>query len=265
MAETRASPFAAEMLFKTNLPEVLPRELARPAWTGERVAIGTATDPYQPCEGHYFLTRRALEVLRDHRNPLSMVTKSTLILRDRDLLADLARLTEVTVYFTVTTLHPAVWRAVEPRTPPPLKRLRVMQRLVEVGVPCGVFLAPILPGITDARKSIEVVAEVAREHQAATFGTSALRLAPSSTSTTLASLLRPIPTCCPATSGPTRARTRRPTISVRLKGGSCVSARALGSRRTRCGDARCFQDYLPSPRIALRLEQDSSPSRFRLG
>ncbi len=145
---------------------------------GERVAIGTATDPYQPCESRYCLTRRSLEALRDHRNPLSIVTKSTLILRDLDLLADLARLADVTVFFTVTTLDPAIWRKVEPGTPPPLQRLRIMQRLVEAGVPCGVFLAPILPGITDARESIEAVAKAAQEHGAVTFGTSTLRLAP---------------------------------------------------------------------------------------
>ncbi|MDP9469279.1 MAG: radical SAM protein [Chloroflexota bacterium] len=170
--------FETKILVKTNLVEVLRRELARSSWAGERVAIGTATDPYQPCEGRYRLTRLALEALRDHRNPLSVVTKSTLILRDLDLLADLARLTDVTVFFTVTTLDPAVWRAVEPGTPPPLQRLRVMRQLVEAGVPCGVFLAPILPGITDSAASIETVAEAAREHGAVSFGTSALRLAP---------------------------------------------------------------------------------------
>ncbi|MDP9359619.1 MAG: radical SAM protein, partial [Chloroflexota bacterium] len=115
--------------------------------------------------------------MRDHRNPLSIVTKSTLILRDRDLLADLAQLTDVTVYFTVTTLDPTVWRGVEPGTPPPLKRLQVTQKLVDVGVPCGVFLAPILPGITDAAESIEAVTQAAKAHGAATFGTSVLRLA----------------------------------------------------------------------------------------
>ncbi|MDP9366996.1 MAG: radical SAM protein [Chloroflexota bacterium] len=170
--------FETKILVKTNLPQVLRRELARPTWTGERIAIGTATDPYQPCEGRYRLTRRVLEALRDHRNPLSVVTKSTLILRDCDLLADLARLTDVTVFFTVTTLDPAIWRAVEPGTPPPLKRLNVMRRLVEAGVPCGVFLAPILPGITDSAESIAAIATAAREHGAATFGTSVLRLAP---------------------------------------------------------------------------------------
>ncbi|MDP9359758.1 MAG: radical SAM protein, partial [Chloroflexota bacterium] len=170
--------FETKVLVKTNLPDVLRRELAKPTWTGERIAVGTATDPYQPCEGRYRLTRLALEALRDHRNPLSIVTKSTLILRDLDLLADLAHLTDITVFFTVTTLDPAVWRAVEPGTPPPLQRLRVMRRLVEAGVPCGVFLAPILPGITDSAESIEAVALAAREHGAATFGTSVLRLAP---------------------------------------------------------------------------------------
>ncbi len=170
--------FATKIFVKTNLPDVLRHELARRGGSGERVAIGTATDPYQPCEGRYRLTRRALEVLLERRNPLSIVTKSTLVLRDLDLLADLARLTDVTVFFTVTTLEPAVWRAVEPGTPPPLKRLQVMRRLGEAGVPCGVFLAPILPGITDARESIEAVAKAAREHGAASFGTSTLRLAP---------------------------------------------------------------------------------------
>ncbi|MDP9472907.1 MAG: radical SAM protein, partial [Chloroflexota bacterium] len=92
--------FETKILVKINLVEVLRRELARSSWARERVAIGTATDPYQPCEGRYRLTRQALEALRDHRNPLSIVTKSTQILRDLDLLADLARLTDVTVFFT---------------------------------------------------------------------------------------------------------------------------------------------------------------------
>ncbi len=170
--------FATKIIVKTNFAEVLRRELSRPTWRGERVAIGTATDPYQPCEGRYQLTRRALEALRDHRNPLSIVTKSTLILRDLDLLSDLAQLTDVTVFVTVTTLDLAIWRAVEPGTPPPLQRLRVMRRLVEAGVPCGVFMAPILPGITDSAATIEAVARAATEHGAISFGTSALRLAP---------------------------------------------------------------------------------------
>ncbi len=116
--------------------------------------------------------------MRDFRTPASIVTKSTLVLRDADLLAELACTAGATVYFTVTTLDPALWRAVEPGAPHPLQRLHVLRRLTEAGVPCGVFVAPILPGLTDSVASLDSVAAAAREHGAATFGTSVLRLAP---------------------------------------------------------------------------------------
>jgi DNA repair photolyase len=170
--------FSSKIIVKTNFVESLRRELQSRSWQREPVAIGTATDAYQPCEGRYRITRRVLEALRDCRTPASVVTKSTLVLRDADLLAELARVAGATVYFTVTTLDPDVWRAVEPGTPPPAKRLCVMRRLVDAGVPCGVFLAPILPGITDSADSIDAVAAAAKAHGAISFGTSVLRLAP---------------------------------------------------------------------------------------
>jgi DNA repair photolyase len=170
--------FETKIVVKTNMPEVLQQELGRRSWTRERVAIGTATDAYQPCEGRYRLTRLCLEALRDADAPASIVTKSTLILRDRDLLTELAQGPGATVYFTITSLDPVLWRLIEPGTPPPHKRLQVLQRLSEVGVPCGVFLAPILPGITDAAESIDAVAAEARAHGAVSFGSSVLRLAP---------------------------------------------------------------------------------------
>jgi DNA repair photolyase len=170
--------FSTKIVVKTNMPEVLRRELARPAWQRERVAIGTATDAYQPCEGRYRLTRRCLEAFRDHETPVSIVTKSTLIVRDLDLLAELARGPGATVFFTITTLDDALWRVIEPGTPPPRKRLDVLQRLSAAGVETGVFLAPILPGITDSAAAIEAVAVAARAHGATMFGSSALRLAP---------------------------------------------------------------------------------------
>jgi DNA repair photolyase len=170
--------FERKIVVKTNLPELLRRELARPAWTHERVAIGTATDAYQPAEGRYRLTRRSLQVLRDYATPLSIVTKSTLVLRDLDLLTELARGPGAMVYFTITTVDPELSRLIEPGTPPPAKRLLVLRRLREAGVPCGVFLAPVLPGITDTADSIESVAAAARAHGALTFGASVLRLAP---------------------------------------------------------------------------------------
>src|SRR5215217_8003575 len=170
--------FATKIVVKTNMPDVLRQELRKPSWTRERVAIGTATDAYQPCEGRYQLTRHCLEALRDYDTPVSIVTKSTLILRDLDLLAELAQGPGATVYFTITTLDDALWRLIEPGTPPPLKRLEIMRRLANQGVRCGVFLAPILPGLTDSAASIEAVAAAAKAHGAATFGSAVLRLAP---------------------------------------------------------------------------------------
>ena len=136
------------------------------------------TDPYQPAEGRFRVTRRALEALRDHANPLGMVTKSPMVLRDLDVLAELARVAKVRVFFTVTTVDLSLWRTIEPGTANPYIRLDAMRRLVEAGVPAGVLLAPILPGITDAAASIEAVAHAAAEHGATSFGSSGLRLAP---------------------------------------------------------------------------------------
>jgi DNA repair photolyase len=170
--------FATRIVVKANMPEVLRQELGRRSWMRERVAIGTATDAYQPCEGRYQLTRRCLEALRDSGTPVSIVTKSTLILRDLDLLAELAQGQGATVYFTITTLDHKLWRLIEPGTPPPRKRLEVLQQLSQAGIPTGVFLAPILPGITDATESIDAVAAAAKAHGATSFGAAVLRLAP---------------------------------------------------------------------------------------
>ena len=170
--------FTTKIVVKANMPEVLRQELGRRTWIRERVAIGTATDAYQPCEGRYRLTRRCLEALREADTPVSIVTKSTLILRDLDLLAELAHGPGATVYFTITTLDDALWRLIEPGTPPPHKRLAVLRRLSEAGIPTGVFLAPILPGLTDSAASIAAVAAAAKAQGAVSFGSAVLRLAP---------------------------------------------------------------------------------------
>ena len=170
--------FESKIIVKSNIAEVLRGELRKPSWTRERVAIGTATDAYQPCEGRYRLTRRCLEALLAADTPVSIVTKSTLILRDLDLLTRLADGPGATVYFTITTLDPEHSGLIEPGTPPPLKRLAVLRRLTDAGVPCGVFLAPILPGITDSVESLQAVAAAAKDHGAVSFGSAVLRLAP---------------------------------------------------------------------------------------
>lgn len=170
--------FETRIYVKTNVVPVLRRELARPSWKGDAIAIGSSTDAYQPAEGRYRLTRGIVEALLDRGNPASLVTKSPLIVRDADLWAELSRRAKVRVCFTVTTLDHDLWRLVEPGTPPPIQRLRALRRLVDLGVPAGVLLAPILPGLTDSAASIEAVARAARDHGAAFFGATALRLAP---------------------------------------------------------------------------------------
>ena len=170
--------FETRILVKTNFAEVLRREVGRPRWTFETVALGTVTDCYQPAEGRYRITRAALEALREVANPLGMVTKSPLVLRDLDILAPLARAARVRVFFTVTTVDLDLWRRLEPGTASPFRRLEVMRRLNAAGVRAGVLLAPILPGITDSTASLDAVARAAADHDAAFLGTSTLRLAP---------------------------------------------------------------------------------------
>lgn len=170
--------FETRIFVKVNLPEVLAQELARPAWRREAVALGTATDCYQPAEARYGLTRRVLGVLLDHRNGASVVTKAPLVLRDLDLWTALARVAPVRVLVTITTLDPALWRQVEPGTPNPRKRLEVVARLSAAGVPVGVLLAPVLPGLTDSAAAIEQVAAAAAAHGATYFGAGPLRLPP---------------------------------------------------------------------------------------
>jgi DNA repair photolyase len=148
---------------KTNVAEVLARELARPSWKREGVAIGAATDPYQPVEARYRLTRQCLRALSTARNPFSIVTRGTLIVRDVDVLQTAAARAAVHVSFSVPTLDREVWRRTEPGTAPPRQRLRALRRLVEAGIDAGVGMAPILPGISDDPSGLADVVRAARE------------------------------------------------------------------------------------------------------
>jgi DNA repair photolyase len=149
---------------KTNVVEVLRRELARQTWEHETVAIGAATDPYQPAEGRYRLTRGCIEALGAASNPFGLITRGPLIVRDVDVLADAARHAGVSVTFSVPTLDEEVWRKTEPGTAHPRQRLRALRELVEAGIKANVGMAPILPGISDRPEQLE---EVVREARAA--------------------------------------------------------------------------------------------------
>jgi DNA repair photolyase len=170
--------FQEVILAKVNAPRVARGELSRRSWRRESVVIGTATDPYQQAESRYRITRGVLEAFRDFQNPLGLTTKSPMVLRDLDVLADLARHADVTVHFTVTTLDESLWRKLEPTTSKPRKRLEAMRTLREAGIRTGIFLAPILPGITDGEAHLEPIVAAAAELGASFVWPGVLRLGP---------------------------------------------------------------------------------------
>jgi DNA repair photolyase len=155
--------YGTSIRVKVNVAEVLRRELARPSWQREGVAIGAATDPYQPAEGKYRLTRACLEALADFSNPFSIITRSPLIVRDLGVLTRAAARADVSVTFSVPTLDREVWRRTEPGTAPPHQRLRALSRLVDAGIRTSVGMAPILPGISDRPDQLAAVVRAARE------------------------------------------------------------------------------------------------------
>ena len=147
---------------KVNVAEVLRAELSRASWGREPVAIGAATDPYQPAEGRYRLTHWCLRELAVARTPFTIITRSPMIVRDLDVLSEAACRAEVSVTLSVPTLDEEVWRRTEPGTPPPRQRLRAVSRLVEAGIKAGVSLAPILPGLSDRPDQLAAMIAEAR-------------------------------------------------------------------------------------------------------
>ncbi|QBI18914.1 radical SAM protein [Egibacter rhizosphaerae] len=155
--------FEKTVVVKTNIAEVLRRELARPNWRGAHVAMGTNTDNYQRAEGRYRLMPGIIDALGASRTPFSILTKGTLILRDRDALAEAAERVPVSAAFTVGMLGDRLWREAEPGTPDPRARLDAIARLNEAGIPTGMMLAPIMPGLNDDRDELAALVEAAAE------------------------------------------------------------------------------------------------------
>ena len=170
--------FERRIVVKINAVQRLAAELARPSWGGEHIAMGTNTDPYQQAEGRYKLTRGILETLTEARNPFSVLTKSTMILRDIDVFEAAAARTEVKANLSIGTLDEDVWHTSEPGTPPPLRRVEAVARLNEAGVPCGVLIAPILPGISDGDEQLSAVVRACVEAGAVSISSIGLHLRP---------------------------------------------------------------------------------------
>lgn len=173
-----AEDFERRIVVKVNAVERLEAELRSAKWKGDHIAMGTNTDPYQKAEAKYHLTRGIVEVLGRHANPFSILTKSTLVLRDLDVLRRAAERTDVRMAFSIGTLDKEVWRLTEPGTPPPDKRVEAVGRLNDAGIPCSVLIAPVLPGLSDREDQLTEVAAACVAAGATSISAIALHLRP---------------------------------------------------------------------------------------
>ena len=189
--------FASVILVKRNFVEALQRELDRPSWTREHVAFGTATDPYQPIEGHYRLTRQSIAALARGRTPIGLITKGPMVVRDRDVLMDLTRAAGCTVYMSVPTVDEEAWRTLEPGTAHPLQRLRAVRDLVDAGVNAGVLMAPIVPGFSSSMSKLERTVKAIADHGARFVGCNVMYLQDGTRSHFMAFLEREFPAMRP--------------------------------------------------------------------
>jgi DNA repair photolyase len=156
--------------------DVLAREVDRASWQRDRVAFGTATDPYQPIEGHYKLTRRSIEVLTRARTPIGLITKGPMVVRDIDVLLELSKAAGCTIYISVPSVDEDAWRTLEPGVAPPVQRLRALRQLVDAGIHAGVLMAPIVPGFTSSRRKVEETIKAIADHGARFMGCAVMRL-----------------------------------------------------------------------------------------
>jgi DNA repair photolyase len=170
--------YGRSIRIKPNVAEVLRRELTRSSWQREEVALGTATDPYQPAEGRFRLTRACLVELDASWTPFSIVTRGPLVVRDIDLLQQASGLAGAEVFLSLPTLDERVWRTTEPGTAPPASRLEAVRRLAAAGIDVGVGIAPILPGLSDRPGQLEAVVRAARAAGARTIWASVVHLRP---------------------------------------------------------------------------------------
>lgn len=190
--------YGTSIRVKTNLVEVLRREVTRPRWRRETVAFGTATDPYQPAEGRWRLTRGAVEVLGASSTPFDLITRGPLIVRDVDVLVEAARRASVSVTLSIPTVDRAIWRRTEPGTAPPAQRLRALRILVDHGIRTNVGMAPLLPGLSDRPDRIDDVVRAARDAGATGIWANLLYLKPGTREHFLDRLARDWPELVPA-------------------------------------------------------------------
>jgi DNA repair photolyase len=191
------SRYGTSIRVKTNVVEILRRELASRSWRREKVAVGTATDPYQPAEGRFRLTRGAIVALGESKTPFGLITRGPLVIRDVDVLSDAARRAAVGVTFSIPTLDREIWRLTEPGTAPPRQRLRAIRTLIDAGIDASVGMAPILPGLSDDPAKMAAVVRAARDAGATSIWANVLYLRPGTREHFLENLARDWPALLP--------------------------------------------------------------------
>src|ERR1700736_5490616 len=206
--------FSARVGVKVNVAELLRRELSGRNWKRETVAFGTATDPYQPIEGTHTLTRRCLEAFRDFRTPVGLITKGTMVIRDIDVLVELSRTAKTTVCFSIPTIDETVWSKMEPGTPPPQKRLKVLKALVDAGIEAGVGMAPVLPGLSDSPRQLEATVAAAADAGACFVWANVVYLKPGTKEHFMEFLARDYPQLVPTYQGMFRGPYAPPAVKT---------------------------------------------------
>jgi DNA repair photolyase len=246
--------YGTSIRVKTNVVDVLRREVVRRSWAREQVVVGTATDPYQPAEGHFRLTRGALAVLADARTPVGIITRGPLIVRDVDVLQTLAGRAELGVTFSIPTLDPDIWRGTEPGTAPPAKRLRALRTLVDAGIDASVGMAPILPGLSDDPGKLADVVRAARDAGATSVWTNVLYLRPGTREHFLDRLAHDWPELLPMYERLYRGRAYvRPDVVEPVRARVRALARDVGLRDRRATPIR------PTPEAEAAVQQLALP------
>src|SRR5437588_7318233 len=242
------SGFSARVGAKVNVPDLLRLELSRPGWKREMVAFGTATDPYQPIEGSYKLTRRCLMAFRDHRTPIGLITKGTMVIRDIDVLVELSRRAKTTVCFSIPTIDETVWAKTEPGTPPPRQRLKVLKALVDAGIEAGVGMAPVLPGLSDSPRQLEATLAAAADSGACFVWANIVYLKPGTKEHFMEFLAREYPHLVPSYQGMFPGAYAPASVKAPV-----IAAVSDLKRRHNIGDRRAWRAEPPPEAVQLGL------------
>jgi DNA repair photolyase len=223
--------YGSSIRVKTNIADVLRKELARPSWQREPIALGAATDPYQPAEGRYKLSRACIGVVGESGSPLRIITRGPMIVRDIDVLVEASQRADVSVTFSIPTLDVDIWRKTEPGTAPPHQRLRALKELVDAGVNVGVGMAPILPGLTDKPELMEDVVRAARAAGATGVWANLLYLKPGTKEHYLRALERDWPELLPEYARLYRSKAYLDASEVRAEVRALANKHGIRDRR----------------------------------